>query len=160
QVIPSSIYREDNRLRYGSYSLMDPYFPNDAISCISESLIAYIDKGRVIIIDYYHLISQIRSQPGFTGIVEIWRNDWLETLERYGEAYHKHNVTRTPTEAFIRNTLQSIGCIKSYGALEDVLGKIEEGAPGLPLKDRVKYIREDKELMNALRRIWIDDSVS
>ncbi|PVG01762.1 hypothetical protein CPB86DRAFT_57754 [Serendipita vermifera] len=59
QIIPSFVCYEDGHLRYGTHSLMEPYFPDDAVSCISENGIAYIEKGRMVVVDYSLLISQM-----------------------------------------------------------------------------------------------------
>jgi hypothetical protein len=91
--------------------------------------------------------------------VDIWKTKWLDMLESYREAYHKHGLLRTPMEIFTRNSLRSVACIKSYGSLDEILSKIEEGDQGHRLIQRLKHIREDKELMDALRQIWEDDSV-
>jgi hypothetical protein len=104
-------------------------------------------------------ISFSRSQSYFIDTVDIWKFNWLEILERYREAYHKHGILRTPMEIFTRNSLRSVACIKTYGSLDEILMTIEEGDQSHLLIQRVKHIREDKELMDALRQIWKDDSV-
>jgi hypothetical protein len=59
QIIPPSICRDDERLRYGTHSLMKPHFSNDSISCITENHVAYIENGRVVVVDYSLLISKM-----------------------------------------------------------------------------------------------------
>jgi hypothetical protein len=47
-----------------------------------------------------------------------------------------------------------IDFLKSLGSLADILNTIEEGDQGVPLRERVKAIREDKEQMNLLEEEW------
>jgi hypothetical protein len=47
-----------------------------------------------------------------------------------------------------------IDFLKSLGSLVDILNKIEDGDQGVPLRERVKAIREDKERMKLLEEEW------
>jgi hypothetical protein len=86
--------------------------------------------------------------------VEIWRTEWLECLERRGKPFNQYQM--------IEEALKKVrvGCIKTFGPLEDILTMIEEGDQGIPLRTRVHVIRQDANLMQTLRSLWEDEDLT
>jgi hypothetical protein len=86
--------------------------------------------------------------------VEIWRTEWLECLERRGKAFNQYQM--------IEEALNKVrvGCMKTFGPLEDILTMIEEGDQGTPLRTRVDAIRQDANLMQTLRSLWEDEGLT
>jgi hypothetical protein len=100
----------------------------------------------------YLLIS--RSMKELSETVEIWRTEWLECLERHGKPSTQYYVNE---EA--RNKVR-VGCMKTFGSLKDILTMIEEGDQGTPLRTRVHAIRQNANLMQTLRSLWEEESLT
>jgi hypothetical protein len=76
---------------------------------------------------------------------EIWRKQWLKTLE----VYETHLFWPTRDDWNV-----SIDFIKSFGSLVDVLNMIEKGDQGIPLRKWVQAIRENEVRMKILGKEW------
>jgi hypothetical protein len=86
--------------------------------------------------------------------VEIWRTEWLWCLERHGRSFPWYDMSE---EAL--NKVR-VGCMKTFGSLEDTLTMIEEGDQGAPLRARVHAIREDANHMQTLISLWEDEDLT
>jgi hypothetical protein len=53
-----------------------------------------------------------------------------------------------------------VGCMKTFGSLEDILTMIEEGDQGMPLRTRVHAILQDADHMQTLRSLWEDEGLT
>ncbi|CAG8677364.1 2216_t:CDS:2, partial [Acaulospora colombiana] len=163
QVIPAVLHQKKSSIYYGDHWLLDlPPTITDRPQ-ISHECIAYIDAGEVAIIDLSLLINDL-----FIKRIEIWRTNWLMALE----AFKDFNAPSTMDDYIILNfeAYNSIlkpevhlGYIKSLlpvqinNSLEDALTIIESGDQGLPLRERVTSIRNDRRLMAKLKANWIRD---
>jgi hypothetical protein len=94
--------------------------------------------------------------------VEIWRIEWLQCLERHktpltqsGDAFYSYSEEEEKALSKVR-----VGCMRNFGSLEDILTMIEEGDQGIPLRTRVHAIRQDTNLMQTLRSLWEDKSLT
>jgi hypothetical protein len=84
---------------------------------------------------------------------EIWRTEWLECLERHGRPFDRYYMEEEALKV-------RVGCMKTFGSLEDILTMIEEGDQGTPLRTRVDAIRQDANLMQTLRSLWEDEGLT
>jgi hypothetical protein len=81
--------------------------------------------------------------------------NWLSCLEKYSLEPDSNPDFWSHREVDDDNAVQ-IECMRSFGTLEDILGMIEEGDQGKPLRSRVHAIRNDSNCMRKLRQLWED----
>jgi hypothetical protein len=88
-----------------------------------------------------------RSMKDLWDNMEIWKTEWLQCLE---------------CRLFWDGALNKVrvGCMKTFGSLEDILAMIVEGDQGIPLRTRVHVIRQDANHMQTLRSLWEDEGVT
>jgi hypothetical protein len=99
-------------------------------------------------VNSYILIS--RSKKDVSGVLEIWRTEWLRHLE-YGLSSDPLSQRRgTKKDVYL-------GCMRTFGSVEDILVMIEEGDQGEDLRTRVNAIRENLAGIQALRELWEDE---
>ncbi|CAG8514362.1 11060_t:CDS:10, partial [Acaulospora colombiana] len=180
RIIPPSSRFVGNQLKYGDRWLMS--VPQDARGnwSLTQDHIAYIDEeGRPIVIDYSSLVAQALQGVNNPKVVEVWRTEWLEHLEKLRpELPEDQRVPYFKELEFWRTEwwerlkqlrlelpedspherqkeiAENIGCIMMHGTLEEILAMIEDGEQGEHLQSRVNAIRQDADHMQALRKLW------
>jgi hypothetical protein len=95
-----------------------------------------------------------RSMKDVSDTVEIWRIEWLECLERHGRPFDRYEMDKGALNKV------RVGCMRTFGSLEDILTMIEDGKQGMPLRTRVHAIRQDANLMQTLRSLWEDEGLT
>jgi hypothetical protein len=97
------------------------------------------------------------SIKDLSNVIEIWRVEWLEHLERWKSDLS--GVSEYDQKVQGSDKLQ-IGCMRSYGSLLDILSMIEGGEQGKALQGRVDAIRKDAARMQALTELWDDKALT
>jgi hypothetical protein len=90
-------------------------------------------------------------------IIEIWRTEWLRWLERYPSPSSEDSQLEQGDQSVCKIYL---GCMRTFGSVEEVLTMIEEGEQGRSLGARVNAIREDLNRMRALKNLWDDEGLN
>jgi hypothetical protein len=84
-----------------------------------------------------------------SGVLEIWRTEWLEHLEYFLPQSSSDQYLRQEKEVYLE-------CMRNFGSVEDILAMIEEGDQDEDLRPRVNAIRGNLVGMQALRELWVD----